>query len=123
MSTFHPSQLERDKEFFITIKRYTERLNEEKNISLHYLHTINRLNVQLTAKDETIEKMIRQNQELKEKLSLYEQVMTRSRILINTGGNKKNFENHSTMAVNQIGRSFSPPNNYANSKISVLIDK
>ena len=62
MSTFHPSQLERDNEFFITIKRYTERLNEEKNISLHYLQAINRLNVQLTAKDETIEKLIRQNQ-------------------------------------------------------------
>jgi hypothetical protein len=49
--------------------------------------------------------------------------MTRSRILINTGRNKKNFEIHSTMAVNQIGCSFIPANDYANSKIGVLIDK
>ena len=62
MSTYNPSQLERDNEFFITIKRYTERLNEEKNISLHYLQNINKLNVELTSKDETIEKLLRENQ-------------------------------------------------------------
>jgi hypothetical protein len=78
--------------------------------------------MQLTSKDDIIQKLLRQTQELKEKLNLYEQVMTRSRILINTSNNKKNIENHSTMAVNHIGQSFAP-NNYANSKISVLIDK
>lgn len=113
------------------MKRYAERLNEEKNVSLHYLQTINKLTSQLSLKDERIEKLLKQNQGLRDKLSLYEQVMTRSRILINSGGNK-NLEDHSTMAVNNnlmgrsinpIGNSLSPANNYASSKISILIDK
>lgn len=66
-------------DFYATLRRYTERIREERNISLEYLNKINELTEQLRQRDIEIERLNKVNRELSDKLGVYTSVLSRSR--------------------------------------------